>query len=97
MRIKVAPGEIIKFESMPTWKEEYVKDFFNGGNPTMTYLKVKEFIQSLLDKQRKELLVKIRLEKDSYIPSMVDAEYDGAANDGYNQAVTDLEELKKNL
>lgn len=32
----------------PKWEEEYVKEFFNGGNPTMTYLKGREFTQSLL-------------------------------------------------
>jgi hypothetical protein len=51
---------------------------------------VRTRIQSLLDQQKQELLEKINLEEKN------DAD-NSAWDDGYNRAVSDLEELKKSL
>lgn len=64
---------------------------------------LKAFIQSLLDQQKKELLEKVTLGK-SKLPrklntpwGKVDATANEHFNEGYNQAVSDLEILKKSL
>lgn len=54
-----------------------------------------EEIQSLLDQQRKELLEKISLKP--LIHSGIENDAGVAMIDGYNQAVADLEALKKTL
>lgn len=55
---------------------------------------LRDFIQSLLDQQKKELLEKIRLLPQSLlVPQPPLEEY----LRGYNQAVTDLEELKRSI
>jgi Fe-S cluster assembly scaffold protein SufB len=110
-RIKLNEGETIKFESMPTWQEEFNRKFkyLNSSYATEAGLvmyessnDIKAFIQSTLDRQKKELLEKIRLkEKDADINNVQVGNFPSAINyhysSGYNQAVADLEELKKNL
>ncbi len=97
MWIKVAPGEVIKFESMPTWEEEFdeLTRFGDDFNVTLEKSKLKVFIQSLLDQQCKKLLEKIKLEKFS----KEDLEYqsDRGYWNGRNDTIDDLEEIKKNL
>jgi hypothetical protein len=89
---------------MPTHEEEFdelVRDLTSVvPRPTS---EVRARIQSLLDRQRRELLQKIRLET-SKLPKKLDTPWgkvDATANqnfnEGYNQAVSDLEELKKSL
>jgi hypothetical protein len=63
----VAPGEVVKIESMPTWEEEFDEKFGHAA-PEVAFKNwefcdsVKVFIQSLLDKQKKELEAEFRSE-----------------------------------
>lgn len=62
-RIKVSEGEIIKFESMPqgNWGEQFDKLLDQYREGEWNNAPLLDFIQSLLDQQKKELLGKIDL------------------------------------
>jgi hypothetical protein len=116
MPIKVNDGEVIKFESM-SWEEEFDNDYapLNLGNVYARnhHQSMKAFIQSLLDKQDKEIQVALaefndhwnevlRAEKKELLEKIKlkrpeDYTWNDPYFDGYNQAVSDLEALKKSL
>lgn len=78
------------------WQEEFIQGFVDEFNSTWKYPTdlddVYTFIQSLLDQQKKELLEKIKL-RIIEIENVRYADYEY----GYNQAVSDLEEIKQQL
>lgn len=80
------------------WQEQFRKDWKVAyGYRSNDWIEYK--IQSLLDQQKKALLKKIKLvktgNKDTYKEPGHCRQCDFI--DGYNQAVSDLEELKKTM
>jgi hypothetical protein len=105
--IKVREVEVVRVDQPLSWQEQFDKEIMCGcqgegierTHTTSNPERIRAFIQSLLDQQKKEILEKLRLEKtgdkDTYEePGHC---YQCDFIDGYNQAVSDLEELKKSL
>jgi hypothetical protein len=90
---------------MENWQEEFDKRFAPNGKIIAAGFgslssEIKAFIQSLLDSQKQEILEKIKLEEKTEGDGWEILEHccpgDDVAN-GYNQAISDLEKLKKTL
>ena len=86
---------------MNNWREQFntlIRDLTSVTPRPKS--EVRHRIQSLLDNQKQELLKKIKLRKLKFEDAICVASHygcDNNCNEGYNNAVEDLEKLKKSI